>query len=57
MKKPLIQKKEAAIEALREVHADTSGPASDNLEAIREIISEAQEIETGLKFDCEKSQK
>lgn len=52
MKKPLKQKVDAAIEALNEVHSDQSGPAKDNLAAIREIRDRLDDIERCLKDDC-----
>ncbi len=53
MTKSLIAKKDAALQAIQEVHNDTSGPASENLDAMQEIRERAQEIENLLKADCE----
>lgn len=52
MTKQLIAKKDAVIKGIREVHSDQSGPARDNLDAIREIIETAREIESALEQDC-----
>jgi len=48
----LEAKKQAAIEAIKAVHADLSGEARDNLQAIREIIEEAKLLERALEDDC-----
>ena len=52
MTKALEAKTDAVIESIREVHADTSGPARDNLDAIRRIIEEARVYEQMLESDC-----
>ena len=51
MKLKLRTKTNTAIEALREIHSDTTGPASDNLEAIQEVIEEALDIKQALESD------
>lgn len=51
MSKQLEQKKEAIIKAIQDLHADTSGPASDNLEAICHIIEEASDVRDMLERD------
>lgn len=54
MTKQLKQKVEAALGAIRAVHSDTSGPASDNLEAIQEVLELANEVRECLESDCQK---
>lgn len=52
MSKILETKKQLAIDAIRDVHGDMSGPARGNLDAIREIIGIAQDFEAALENDC-----
>lgn len=52
MTKQLGKKKDAILALLKDVHGDTSGPAQNNLDAVREIIETAREIEAALKIDC-----
>lgn len=52
MTKKLKKKKDEIVQALKELHADTSGPARDNLDAIREVIEEARLLEHLLETDC-----
>lgn len=47
----LKQKLDAAIEALKALHEDTSGPARQNLEAVETLMSEAETILDALKGD------
>lgn len=53
MTKALEKKKDEIVKSLKELHADTSGPAQDNLDAIREVIEEARTLEQMLEMDCE----
>lgn len=53
MTKTLKKKLADALKAIEDVHNDTSGPATDNLEAMREIGSKADIFESALAEDCE----
>lgn len=52
MSKTLMVKKNEVLEALDEVHSDQTGPARDNLDAIREIKEKVEDIERMLMHDC-----
>lgn len=51
MQKELKEKRDAVIKALEDLHSDQSGPASDNLEAVEEVIEKATEIKQALEMD------
>lgn len=51
MTKQLRSKTDAVLKAIRELHSDKSGPARDNLDAFREVIETAREIEAALEQD------
>ena len=48
-------KMETALKAIREIHSDTSGTFSDNLEAIQNIAAEVELIEDALEDDIKNS--
>ena len=51
MTKQLQQKVEAAKKAIDAVHSDESGPASDNLEAIQDVLSHGDMLNEALEAD------
>lgn len=50
----LQMKRDLALQAIRDVHSDTSGSAATNLEAIKEIIDLANEFRDALDVDVDR---
>jgi hypothetical protein len=51
MTQSITSKKDRILKLLRELHSDDSGELKDNLEAIQEIVEEAQQIKSMLEDD------